>query len=426
MYVALSHAPSDRNPPPPAARISLAWLIRLRWGAVLGQLATLAVVSTVLGLSLPLGPMLLLVLATAASNLGARSWLQRGRQVGNGTVGLLLALDVALLTGLLYGSGGPSNPFSVLYLVHVALAAVMLPAAWPWILGALSLGAYAALFAFHIPLPGDHGHHGSDEAFSLHLQGMWVSFAVAAALISWFVTRVKASLGERDEELQAIRETNVRYEKLAAIGTLAAGAAHELGTPLGTIALVAGELERALTDERLLEDVRLIRSQVDRCQHILQGMRTHSPGGDELAPVDLATVLEHLGEGPWGDRLDLEIEPACHSHRVPGKVLIRILENLLGNAFDASPAEERVRIVTRTSGTWLLLSVADRGTGMSEAIVARAFDPFFTTKAPGKGMGLGLHLARTAAEQLGGAVDLQSALGRGTVVTLHLPLEGET
>lgn len=425
MYVSPPHLASLQGHPPPAARISLAWLIRLRWGAVLGQLSTLAVVSFVLGLALPLPPMILLVLCTGVSNLAALGWLKGGRRFGNGAVGLLLALDVALLTGLLYWSGGPSNPFSVLYLVHVALAAVMLPAAWPWFLGALSLGAYALLFAFHVPLPGDHGHHGSDQAFSLHLQGMWVSFAVAAALISWFVTRVKASLGERDRELQAIREKNVRYEKLAAIGTLAAGAAHELGTPLGTIALVAGELERALSDEGLIEDVRLIRGQVDRCQQILLGMRSNAPGGDELAPIALGEIIEGLQRGGRGQRLDLESGPEADALQVPGKVLARILGNLLDNAFHASSPQGRVLLRANLEGGWLALSIADRGEGMSEEIKVRAFEPFFTTRAPGKGMGLGLHLTRTAVEQLGGAVDLQSAPGEGTVVTLHLPARGE-
>ena len=233
-----SSGPTGSQPQDARAAVSLPWLTRLRWGTVAGQLVTVAVGQWTLGLTVPFVP--------------------------------VLVLDTLVLTGLLHASGGPFNPFSVLYLVYIMLAAVVLGAAWTWSLAALSVACYVALFLLPVPA-GVHHAHGAG-ALSLHLWGMLVAFVVAAVLTAYFVVRLSAAIERRDAEIAAMREQATRTERLAALTTLAAGAAHELGTPLGTIAIAATELEHALARLSaagpLREDARLIRSEVERCRRL--------------------------------------------------------------------------------------------------------------------------------------------------------------
>ena len=205
--------------------------------------------------------------------------------------GAALTLDTLLLTGLLHATGGASNPFSVLYLVYITLAAVVLGARWTWFLAALSVGCYGLLFATHLPL--EHACHLAPE-MQLHLQGMWVAFCVAAVLTAYFVVQMSTAIERRDAEMSAMRDRAARSERLASLTTLAAGAAHELGTPLATIAVAARELERSIRAlpgaqaAALVEDATLIRSEVDRCRAILNRLG--------------AQVGQTPGEAPRRDR----------------------------------------------------------------------------------------------------------------------------
>ena len=419
--------------------IDLSWLVTLRWGALAGQLATIVAVDRLMGIALPLVPLAAILAIGVASNVALAAWRRRAA-VEDAMLAAVLLLDVGLLTAVLYFTGGPFNPFSFLYLVNVALAAVILPAGWTWALAGASSALFGALFFAHVPLPlGDHGmghDHGmgADHPISLHVQGMWVAFAVAAVFIVYFIQRVRSALEARDAELAEVLRAAARHEKLASLATLAAGAAHELATPLSTIAVVAKELERALggaaPDGAAAADARLIREQVQRCRDILDHMAADAgeSAGEAPAVTTLADLVTAATDG-LADATRLDVERAALDAawtRVPPRALAQALRGVLKNALEASTDVVAVRVApaSREDGATWRLAVADRGAGMTADVLAHAGEPFFTTKngdGVTRGMGLGLFLARVVLERLGGAVEIESALGRGTTVTLVLP-----
>jgi two-component system sensor histidine kinase RegB len=428
--------------------INLSWLIRLRWGAVAGQAIIILLVDRVAAIDLPLLALFGILAVALASNIVAVGRLRRGTAIGESAAGGLMLLDVLLLTGLLYLTGGPLNPFSFLYLVNIVLAAVVLRPARAWTLAVVSLACFAGLFVAHRPLPlgtgGAHDHaHG--DGMLIHLRGMWVAFGVAATFIVYFIQRVTRALAARDAELADERARRAREERLASLATLAAGAAHELATPLSTIAVAARELERELARTGAgdtVDDARLIRAQVERCRDILDQLSADAGGSTgeaarAIAPA--ALVAEALGGITDPAQITVEIDDAVRSRvlHVPARALARALRSVVRNATEASAAgtssagtgtsSPQSPVTVRVGGDAdrLRIEVRDRGHGMTPEILARAAEPFFTTKngsaAPG-GMGLGLFLTRAIVEQLGGELVLASEPGTGTCVTLHVPL----
>jgi two-component system sensor histidine kinase RegB len=418
-----------------AHAINLSWLLRLRWGAIVGQVALILGVHFGLGMAQRLGPLFATITVAAASNGALGLWARRARVIREWQPWAVMALDVVLLTVLLDLSGGPFNPFSALYLVHIALAAVVLRAGWTWALAGLAIACFGALFVDHLWFPkGEQAHpqhHIHDVR--MHLEGMWVAFALAAGFIVYFVQRVTRALAAREAELVAARAASARHEKLTALATLAAGAAHELSTPLSTIAVAARELERHLSRTEpgasSLEDARLIREQVARCRDILMQMGSgagawHGESIVELAP---AALVEEALEGlPGRERVRVEVDGRAHEARelVPAHAFARAIRGVVKNALQASAPGAEVRLrLAREAEAWRL-SVEDAGAGMPAEVLARAGEPFFTTKAPGEGMGLGLFLTRAVLDQLGGRLVLDSTPGRGTTVVLTWPAGG--
>ncbi|NTX34796.1 HAMP domain-containing histidine kinase [Myxococcus sp. CA033] len=413
------------------ARINLEWLLRLRWGLLLGQALVIALAAYGLELALPVPVLAGLLGLEAATNLAVRAWLGRAR-VTEGTIGKLMLWDTLVLTGLLALSGGTHNPFTTLYLVNVALGTVLLPARWMWSLLGFTLMAFGSLFLLQdvVLVPGlsrpDHA-----ALMRLHINGMWVAFAVAAGFIVYFVQRVTRALEEREQELAQARAQHARREKVASLATLAAGAAHELSTPLSTIAVVSKEVERALTvagtSEAVREDLRLIRQQVDRCRDVLVQMSADAgqTTGEAFHPMPLGRLVEDsLSELSGVERVQVELPEELSAWRVQGppRALARVVRGLVKNALQASPPSRSVELRVLAGRGGARLEVRDGGAGMPAEILARAGEPFFTTKAPGEGMGLGLFLARTLAEQLGGSLELRSTPGQGTVASLALPV----
>lgn len=414
--------------PSPTHALGLVGLLRLRVAAVVGILALVLLGQFGLGLTLPL-PALLGVLASwIAITLATGAWLARsGDHVGPAALTLAMALDALLLTVVFGLTGGPSNPFSFLYLVHLALASVVLPRWHAWALGALGALLFGALFVLPLPpLGGEHAGHGGGHDMTLHLRGMWVAFVLAGALILGVVSRVSDALRDREQALAEARAAAARTERLASLATFAAGAAHELSTPLSTIAVVAGELELELANHADLTDVRsdvtLIRQQVARCRAVLDALRADAgdPTGEAPAAVAPATLVANAAEGLDGaDRVIVETDGSLVA--TYPRSLALALRNLLKNALDASPADGTVVVAIHRDGHGTRLAVRDRGTGMSTDLLARVGEPFFTTRANGRGMGLGVFLSRAIAERLGGRLELSSTTGVGTSATLHIP-----
>lgn len=403
-------------------QIVLTWLSRLRWFAVLGQIAAIIVASWMLQIDLPLLPTAVVIATTLLTNAVLTAWLA-ARTAPAWLVPFMFFLDVCLLTALLYFTGGPANPFATLYIVHVVMAVVVLGPAWSWPIVVISVASYALLFKFHVPL-------SRIPSLRVLNAGTWVALALESGLITYFIGRLARSLRQREIELQQMRERNARNEQLASLTTLAAGAAHELGTPLGTIAVVAKELELAIAktnaDGDMTEDARLIRREVDRCRKILDRMRVDIvlDISKQSRRLEMNELLESvLGDLPEEDRPKLKINRGDDTRAViaPPRAVQQALGVMIRNAFDASPLNATVQLATIRRGNIVAIEVIDQGEGMPADVARRAGEPFFTTKQPGKGMGLGLFLVRLVAEQSNGRWYLESTPNVGTRSILELP-----
>ncbi|MBS2024057.1 MAG: HAMP domain-containing histidine kinase, partial [Deltaproteobacteria bacterium] len=414
---------ATRTPVDPAALINLRWIVRLRWGAVLGQVVTILAGRYFVEVPLPTAALITVCAIVGLFNLVVQLWMLRGGSPSVRTCGLNLLGDVAALTALLALSGGVSNPFSALYLVHITIAAVILPERWSLLLALAGVSGYSGLVLAGIqPLKLT----GADPSRTL-LWGAWAAFLVAAAFISIFSYRMSQSLHTRERELMLARADAEGAERLAALGTLAAGTAHELNTPLGTIAILAGELADQLEGDRKNE-AQEIRKQVRRCKEIVTSMLAPRGGqaDEEPTDVELAPALESVvkrwkaGRPGPEPRLVIANDTREAKARLPAIAFDRALANLLDNAAEATQgrAQREVRVNLLREDGLLRVSVADNGVGVPEALRYRVGEPFFTTKGPGRGSGLGLYLARHVVERQGGSMKVLSEEGRGTEVVL--------
>lgn len=408
--------------PEAAPEIALPWIVRLRYVAAAGQLATALLADQLPGIDLPLGWIVIGPALVIASNL----WLARQTLAASTAVAAIFALDTAVLTGLLALSGGPTNPFSLLYLVHITLAATILTKRQTWLLGGLSVIGYALLFWKYRPIAALEVHHPND-GLNLHLIGMWVSFTTAAFLVAMFSAKISELLREREQSLLAMQDELAKKDRLASLVTLAAGAAHELGTPLGTIALVARELERYASSTvqipAVAEDSRLIRTEVDRCRAILERLSIEGaePAGEALQPVRVTELLEVVRAQFPRSVVHVEAPAASHTLTVPRHAVEQALIALVKNGLEANKQATPVFLTATPFAEGVRFSIMDRGHGMSSETLRHVGEPFFTTKDPGSGMGLGIFLVRTLAERLGGSLRFESVLGSGTTAYFELP-----
>lgn len=409
-----------------ASSVILPWLVRLRWVSLFA-LVVAAVAGTVFWrVRLPWLSFMALLAAMAGTN-ALLAFQLRSPVPRRSIIGAALLADTLLLTGVLYLAGGPLNPFSIVYLVTITIAAIALGHRWAVSLAVVSSVAYGVVFAYNRPF------EFSDPAFgggllALHLYGMWVALVAAAGLIAHFVSRIAEALEQRERELTASRAAAARSDRLAALFALGAGAAHELATPLSTIRTAAMELERTLGAPSApgvaAGYVSVMRQEIERCTAVLDGLSGRASATSiEDTSVALARLVDdvktRLGE-QLANRLDISAPDASGAVRAPAEPLCQVLVALLRNAFDASGPQQRVALSIQRQPSFRV-EVVDYGRGMRPEEAARAGDPFFTTKPPGAGLGLGLFLARAFADQMGGSVHWTSTLGKGTSVVLDFP-----
>lgn len=407
--------------------LTLPWLRLLRWTAVVGQSVTVLVVSGGMKLALPLVPVFACIGFTALTNALLHR-VPAGRWETPAAIASCLALDVVQLTVLLHFTGGPHNPFSAFYLAHVALAAVALPARWTALVAGLCCGGYGLLFlgGEHLPQPLDVVCGvGPDLPLPLHLRGMLVAFSLTALAIVFFAGRLQGALRRREVELASVRAAMAQHEHFAALATLAAGAAHELGTPLGTIAVAAGELARvarSLPDQPdLAEDAALIREESLRCRAILD--RLQAQAGDTPRPLAVAEMLAKLRERFGQALLECTTADAPETVTAPPEALTQALAVLVKNALEARTDGSPVRLEVRGDTHGVTFAVSDHGPGLNAEARRRAGEPFFTTKPAGQGMGLGLFLVRLLARRLAGEFTLENLPGGGSRATLSFPCQ---
>lgn len=423
------------------------WLVKLRTAAVVGQLLTIVIVAWGFQAPVAVVPLLAIILLTAFTNVIFHLWCLR---IGSSTLvehpgsriervlGSILLLDLLALTLLLGCSGGIDNPFSLFYLVNLALSAVLLSPKWAWTMAGLAGFGFLALLRFHLPFPLDGIERvplplglGDWESATVNRMGQLTALATCATVITYFVTRVTRDQRRLESELRVIDQQRARSEKLEALGTLAGGAAHELASPLSTIAVVAKELERRVkgseAEAALGEDLRLMRDEVARCRKILDRMsaRAGQMVGEAVVSLTPRELIEEIVTGlRQHDRVTVVLSPAAETVRlaVPKTGLAQALRGIVQNGLDASNPSGTVVLTADTEAKRLRLEVRDEGPGMSPDVISRAGEPFFTTKGVGAGMGLGLFLARSVIERLGGSLELESDEGRGTLARIFLPL----
>jgi two-component system sensor histidine kinase RegB len=421
----------------------------LRSGAILAQFVTLTLLHRFLSPDFSWAPMLGAVGFLTLVN--ALTWWRLSLNVPVGSLELFLQLsmDVLVLTVLLYYGGGSTNPFVSLYLLPLVIAAATLPRRFTWGMAALTITCYSLLMVWYVPLPTghtqhsaaamppvqamDHMHHHMDtaapvvtaspleDAFNTHVLGMWLGFVISAMVVAYFAVEMTRAVRVRDAQLTRVREETLRNERIVALGTQAAGAAHELGTPLSTMSVVIGEMRNECESTEQQENLQILDEQVRNCKRILDSLLSQA----QETAVEL--TLEEFIRNVL-DEWQL-LRPTVHyCFQTSGKqpaprlradpALRSALLNLLNNAADASPDE--MDILLLWNDEQMTLEIRDHGPGLTPEAAARAGSAFFTTKQEGRG--LGLFLANATLERLGGSVRLSNRDGGGATTEVILPL----
>lgn len=379
-----------------------------------------------LGLPLPVVEMSLVIGSLALLNVLTWWRLRLPINVSHVEFFAQLVADVAALTGLLYLTGGATNPFTWFFLLPLTIAAALLPRTYIWAMAALTVACYTLLMAAYVPFP--YGDLHREGGFGLHVFGMWLGFVISAGIVAYFVVEMAETLRQQEQRLAAAREQVLRDERVVALGTLAAGAAHELGTPLGTMALLTEELEQEYSDRQFAElrsRLRLLREQIDRCKRALSVIAASAgqSRAEAAHPVSIEAYLRELVEQWRRLRPGVQVQYQLHGSDpspviVSERTLSQALLTILNNAADASP--QSIELDGEWSAAQLTIQVADRGSGLSALASAAVLKAPITTKSDG--LGLGLFLAQAAINRLGGQVSLRDRAGGGTQTRVVVPL----
>jgi len=355
--------------------------------------------------------------------------LINANSISENTLFIHLLVDVVSVFFLLYFFGGYANPFIFYLLVPVTIAAASLSTSKVLIIFISSVLAYSFLmtpFFFH-DTEINSPHHGENSEFGSHLVGMWASFIFSAVLLSVFLQAMGRTLQKKEQEINQQKEILSRNEQVVALGTLAADAAHELSTPLSTMAITIKELQYECDEQsEIYDDLKLLRTQVDRCKSVLTSLteRTGFSRPDSLEPASLVEFIKQQLHEIQVTHPSREVQYSSHLNAdltIQNKpAFLHSLKNIIANAVEAS--EHLVSVRLDLDGDNLRLRVANDGCDITHLNEKKIGTPFYTGKE--HGLGLGLFLAISTIEQLGGAIEWQSRPGGGTIIQLHVPLDG--
>jgi two-component system sensor histidine kinase RegB len=409
-------------------RIQLRTLTLIRWAAIIGQATALLVVHFGLGFDLPILPALAVVAASALFNVSivARRQFDRLREV---EVAGYLAFDVVQLAVLLFLTGGLQNPFAFLLLAPVAVAATVFSLTSTAILCGLALACITVLAGWHLPLPW----RGPPPHLPLtYILGVWAALAIGILFFAAYTWRVAEEARRLSEALSATQLALAREQQLSAMGALAAAAAHELGSPLGTIALAASEIARDLPgDSPLSEDVSLLRSETARCRDILAEL-ARNPAGDNapFSRVPINAVVESSASRHLHDAISMQYDaaPQPSSSESPQPLIaaapeiIHGLGSLIQNAVQF--AKTKVVMSTCWSDTEIDVTIIDDGPGFSPLMLDRIGEPYLSMRLDsgtdvGDHMGLGIFIAKTLLSRTGARVEIGNQPGGGARVAIH-------
>lgn len=408
----------------------LQYLLLLRLLAVAAQVVALVLMVMLFDLSLPWLPVTAIIGALLLYTAVAWQHARQATATDDAAIFRQLLIDIIALSALVYYTGGSANPFITLFLLPITFAAASVRTRYAWPLAGLAVFAYTLLMFFNQPVLESHHAHG--EGFSLHLWGMWYGFIISAALLVYFVGRIGQALRERERLLAAARENTLRADQLIAMGTLATGTAHELGTPLATMAVLVRDMEvEQRQDPEMHDNLRCLREQIDRCKQVLAKLASDTgqlqAGTGRRQPVNdyLQAVISEWRNLRQGVDVHADLQgPQPPPAIIADRTLTQALLNVLNNAADAGAA--RLQVDGLWSAENLRLSIADDGRGLPAGAGLRlGQEPLHSQErdedAPG--MGLGLFLARTTLQRFGGRLDIADQAGGGARVDIHLPLQ---
>ena len=331
--------------------------------------------------------------------------------------------DICFLAALLYFSGGATNPFVSYFLIPLAISAITLPWAYTITAAILSVAAYSLLLFFYVPVAIYAPSHHSD-GLNIHILGMWINFVLSAGLITYFVVGMATALRKQQQTINQQKEDNLRDQQIMAVATLAAGTAHELGTPLATMNVLLDELNQQSEPGELKQDIAVLLEQVTRCKNILTKLTNTAQISHAVKETITLTVLIDEVLDNWllmrpevSSSLNI-INNGDSPYIDSDATLKQAITNLLDNAADACAVD--IKITLSWDEKRVTIAIEDNGAGIPMDIADQIGKPFITTK--GKGLGLGLSLSHATIERFGGTVQLFNQQPNGTLTQLQLPV----
>ena len=377
--------------------------------------------------NLPFTEILIALVILTSVNLLTFIRLRKPLPVAQVEFFIQLLVDLGCLSAVFYFSGGANNPFVSYFLVPICICAATLSGTYTIAIASLSVLSYSLLLFFHIPLPilSPH-HHQADNSINLHVMGMWLNFFISACLITYFIVKMARDLRTQETQLNRWREDQLRDEQVMAVATLAAGTAHELGTPLSTMKLLLSELRTEYKELKPLQsDLQLLQEQVNQCANTLRELvATAEQSKDGQLPSENIQNYCNILIERW-KILRPDVNAAISFPSNPPEItaqfhptIAQAIINLLNNAADASP--QNIEIEIQWNAQKLSWTIRDYGAGIATDVSAQLGKTFISTKS--KGLGIGLLLTQATINRYGGTVSLHNRETLGTITQFELPI----